>query len=184
MGAMNSIRSMAIVATGPLERSRAIMPPALSIWLRTQPPKMWPLALMSAGPGIRRRIGSRRTSVMRGLFSGLGQLDEGPSSHATRLRAMGLNPTSPNVCFGWKAEMSRANLAGMQSSFFVVVLLALGAAGPARQPDVRVTGDGVTCTLTVNAQEVSSRTQLRATIGSAKSIVLKTDDRTPKGCII
>lgn len=70
------------------------------------------------------------------------------------------------------------------SSSFVFVLLALGAAGPARQPDVRVTGDGVTCTLTVNAQEVSSKTQLRSTIGSAKSIVLKTDDRTPKGCII
>jgi hypothetical protein len=31
---------------------------AMSIWLSTQPPKMWPLALMSVGPGITRRIGT------------------------------------------------------------------------------------------------------------------------------
>ena len=35
------------------------MPAAMSIWLSTQPPKMWPLALMSVGPGITRRIGTR-----------------------------------------------------------------------------------------------------------------------------
>ena len=34
------------------------MPAAMSIWLNTQPPKMWPLALMSVGPGTTRRIGS------------------------------------------------------------------------------------------------------------------------------
>src|SRR3990167_8790495 len=38
------------------------MPPAMSIWLSTQPPKMWPLALMSAGRGTTRRIGSRGQS--------------------------------------------------------------------------------------------------------------------------
>ena len=27
------------------------MPAAMSIWLNTQPPKIWPLALMSVGPG-------------------------------------------------------------------------------------------------------------------------------------
>ena len=34
------------------------MPAAMSIWERTQPPKMWPLALMSPGRGTTRRIGS------------------------------------------------------------------------------------------------------------------------------
>src|SRR5829696_5282927 len=67
MGAMNSIRSIAIVATGPPERSRAMMPPALSIWLKTQPPKMWPFALMSPGLGISRRMGSPRSSAMGDL---------------------------------------------------------------------------------------------------------------------
>src|SRR6185436_5500751 len=79
MGVMNSIRSIAIVATGPPERCRAIMPAALSIWLKTQPPKIWPLALMSPGPGIRRRIGSRRTSVMGGPPLEFGRLDIGPA---------------------------------------------------------------------------------------------------------
>ncbi len=54
---MNSIRSIAIVATGPLARREATMPAAMSIWLSTQPPKIWPLALMSLGPGTTRRIG-------------------------------------------------------------------------------------------------------------------------------
>src|SRR3954470_8238757 len=58
IGAMNSIRSMATVATGPMARCEATIPPAMSIWLSTQPPKMWPLALMSPGPGTTRRIGS------------------------------------------------------------------------------------------------------------------------------
>ena len=40
------------------------MPAAMSIWLSTQPPKMWPLALMSAGPGMTRRIGTRSRSVI------------------------------------------------------------------------------------------------------------------------
>src|SRR5688572_12644910 len=53
---MNSIRSMAIVATGPSARRDATMPAAMSIWLSTQPPKICPLALMSLGPGTTRRI--------------------------------------------------------------------------------------------------------------------------------
>src|SRR5918994_76934 len=62
MGAMNSIRSIATVATGPCDRREAAMPPAMSIWLSTQPPKMWPLALMSPGRGATRRTGSRLAS--------------------------------------------------------------------------------------------------------------------------
>lgn len=85
---------------------------------------------------------------------------------------------------GWKADNSRANLVGMQSLLFVLFQFALVAAAPARQPDVRVTGDGVKCTLAVNGQEVPSSTPLTSVIGSAKQIVLKTDDRTPTKCIL
>ena len=35
----------------PVGAVRATMPAAMSIWLSTQPPKIWPLALMSLGPG-------------------------------------------------------------------------------------------------------------------------------------
>src|SRR3546814_15231768 len=35
------------------------MPPATSIWLKTQPPKMWPFVLMSPGRGTVRNMGSR-----------------------------------------------------------------------------------------------------------------------------
>ena len=56
---MNSILSIATVATGPFDSRLATMPAAMSIWLRTQPPKIWPLALMSPGRGTTRRIGSR-----------------------------------------------------------------------------------------------------------------------------
>src|SRR3546814_15523316 len=35
------------------------MPPAISIWLKTQPPKMWPFVLMSPGRGTVRTMGSR-----------------------------------------------------------------------------------------------------------------------------
>src|SRR4249919_2086102 len=54
---MNSIRSIAIVATDPPARRDATIPAAMSIWLSTQPPKIWPLALMSLGPGTTRRTG-------------------------------------------------------------------------------------------------------------------------------
>jgi len=54
---MNSIASMATVATEPLARREATMPAAMSIWLSTQPPKIWPLALMSLGPGTTRSTG-------------------------------------------------------------------------------------------------------------------------------
>ena len=61
---MNSIASIATVATGPLDLREATMPAAMSIWLKTQPPKIWPLALMSVGPGITRKIGTRSKSVI------------------------------------------------------------------------------------------------------------------------
>src|SRR3546814_3743430 len=63
IGAMNSIVSIATVATAPHAIRPATMPPAMSIWLSTQPPKIWPLALMSAGRGTTRRIGSRGQSA-------------------------------------------------------------------------------------------------------------------------
>src|SRR5438067_2048716 len=63
-GAMNSIASIATVATGPFARREATMPAAMSIWLSTHPPKIWPLALMSLGPGTTRRIGARSRSVI------------------------------------------------------------------------------------------------------------------------
>src|SRR5215217_3191139 len=56
---MNSIASIATVATGPSASREATMPAAMSIWLSTQPPKMWPLALMSPGRGATRSTGSR-----------------------------------------------------------------------------------------------------------------------------
>src|SRR5262249_35923182 len=60
IGAMNSIESIATVATAPSASRLATMPEAMSIWLSPQPPKMWPLALMSPGRGATLRIGSRR----------------------------------------------------------------------------------------------------------------------------
>src|SRR5687768_5794932 len=55
---MNIIESIATVSTRPLARRAATMPAAMSIWLSTQPPKIWPLALMSPGRGMTLRIGS------------------------------------------------------------------------------------------------------------------------------
>src|SRR5690606_33205069 len=67
MGAINSIVSIATVATAPCASRPATMPPAMSIWLSTQPPKICPLALMSAGRGTTRNIGSRGQSAAAGL---------------------------------------------------------------------------------------------------------------------
>src|SRR5688500_12003206 len=58
IGAMNSIASIATVATRPSASRAATMPAAMSIWERTQPPKIWPLALMSPGRGTTRNIAS------------------------------------------------------------------------------------------------------------------------------
>src|SRR6185437_11264757 len=55
---MKVIASTAIVTTLPCARSTAAMPPAWSIWLITQPPKMSPLALVSAGMAMRRTVSS------------------------------------------------------------------------------------------------------------------------------
>src|SRR4051794_4909524 len=64
MGSRNFIASIAIVATGPLDRREATMPAAMSIWLSTHPPKIWPLALMSPGPGMTRSTGTRSQSLI------------------------------------------------------------------------------------------------------------------------
>ena len=61
---MNSIASIATVATGPCAAREATMPAAMSIWLSTQPPKIWPLALMSPGRGTTRSTGSFLSSVI------------------------------------------------------------------------------------------------------------------------
>src|SRR4051794_36126592 len=56
---MNAILSIATVATAPRASREATMPPAISIWLSTQPPKIWPLVLMSRAAGATRSTGSR-----------------------------------------------------------------------------------------------------------------------------
>src|ERR1044072_7635005 len=61
---MNALASIATVATGPCASREATMPAAMSIWESTQPPKIWPLALMSPGPGTILRIGSPRASAV------------------------------------------------------------------------------------------------------------------------
>ena len=48
-GRMNFIASMAMVATRPSARVPPTIPPAMSIWLSTQPPKISPLTFTSAG---------------------------------------------------------------------------------------------------------------------------------------
>src|SRR5215218_4289417 len=53
---------MATVATLPLATRAARVPPAISIWDSTQPPKMSPFPFMSAGWGTVRTIGSRGAS--------------------------------------------------------------------------------------------------------------------------
>src|SRR4028119_1876438 len=55
---------MATVATDPSASREATMPAAMSIWLSTHPPKIWPLALMSPGRGTTRRIASRMSGVV------------------------------------------------------------------------------------------------------------------------
>src|SRR3546814_11299443 len=59
MGELKFIGSRATVATVPNASLAATMPPAISIWLKTQPPKMWPFVLMSPGRGTVRNMGSR-----------------------------------------------------------------------------------------------------------------------------
>src|SRR5471032_2190060 len=55
---------MATVATRPLATRAARVPPAMSIWDSTQPPKISPLPFMSAGCGIVRTMGSRWPAVV------------------------------------------------------------------------------------------------------------------------
>src|SRR5690606_5962962 len=67
-GAMKVIASTATVTTRPVTRSTAAMAPAMSIWLITQPPKMSPAGLVSAGMARVRMVsvpeGSAAGSVM------------------------------------------------------------------------------------------------------------------------
>src|SRR5688572_2542457 len=92
IGSMNCMASIATVATGPSASRAAMMPAAMSIWLSTQPPKMWPLELMSPGRGTTRRIGSslsavipassRRIVVMAGAVAEEDQAHQpGPDQH-------------------------------------------------------------------------------------------------------
>src|SRR3990167_8971344 len=53
---------IATVATRPFATRAASEPPAMSIWLSTQPPKMSPFPFMSAGCGTVLTMGSRRLS--------------------------------------------------------------------------------------------------------------------------
>ena len=64
---MNFMASIAIVATAPRASLAAMIPPAISIWLKTQPPKIWPLVLISRGWGIVRSTGSPLV-VISGFF--------------------------------------------------------------------------------------------------------------------
>src|SRR3546814_17312673 len=60
------MRSIATVATGPCAIRAAMMPPAISIWLNTHPPKICPLLLMSAMRGTTRNTTSPLWSVIVG----------------------------------------------------------------------------------------------------------------------
>src|SRR6516162_9285468 len=60
---MNVIASMAMVTTRPFAYSEQAMPPAASIWLRTQPPKISPFALVSAGMAETLTVTSPRGST-------------------------------------------------------------------------------------------------------------------------
>src|SRR5262245_28014401 len=57
---MNVIASTAMVTTRPCARSTPAMPPAWSMRDSTQPPKMSPLALVSAGMALMRTVSSPR----------------------------------------------------------------------------------------------------------------------------
>src|SRR5215813_3576578 len=63
---MNVIASTEIVTTRPCARSTPAMPPAWSMRDSTQPPKMSPLALVSAGMALMRTVSSPRglSSIM------------------------------------------------------------------------------------------------------------------------
>src|SRR5438477_1209715 len=58
-GSLNTKEFTATVTTGPCARSHAGMLPAMSTCAMTQPPKMVPCALVSAGIGTMRRTGWR-----------------------------------------------------------------------------------------------------------------------------
>lgn len=60
---MKCMASTATVTTRPCARSTPAMPPAWSICDITQPPKMSPLALVSAGIAMVRTVRSPRGSV-------------------------------------------------------------------------------------------------------------------------
>src|SRR5436189_2033967 len=87
IGSRKFIASIATVATGPSASRLAMIPAAMSIWLSTQPPKMWPLALMSDGPGTTLRVGSPLASVIvvpvvaAGLFVVPGPVGEKNEAH-------------------------------------------------------------------------------------------------------
>src|SRR5690606_7772826 len=81
-GAMKVMASTATVTTRPLTRSTAAMAPAMSIWLITQPPKISPAGLVSAGMArvrmVRAPLGSvASVSMDRVLFGSF----DGPAAY-------------------------------------------------------------------------------------------------------
>ena len=61
----------ATVATRPRARRIAGTAPARSIWASSQPPKMSPLALASAGMATVRKAGSRRSGAVSDIADSL-----------------------------------------------------------------------------------------------------------------
>jgi hypothetical protein len=76
MARMKVIASTAIVTTRPRAHSTPAMPPAWSMCAITQPPKMSPLALVSAGIAMVRTVSAPRGT----LSSGIGCFPNGGSS--------------------------------------------------------------------------------------------------------
>src|SRR5436309_11167525 len=111
MGARNFIASIATVATGPRARREATMPAAMSIWLSTQPPKIWPLALMSPGPGTTRRIGSRAGSAIAMTSAGFVVIARAVADEQQPHQAGGDEDGEPDAGRGGDQHVDRHRLA-------------------------------------------------------------------------
>src|SRR5438093_751429 len=73
---MNFIASIATVATGPLARREATMPAAISIWLSSQPPKLWPLTARSGTINPARRVTERTAMTLAAVLRDKGSAIE------------------------------------------------------------------------------------------------------------
>ena len=89
-GAIKCMASSATVTTRPCDRSTPAMPPATSICDSTQPPKISPLALVSAGMAIVRTVNSPRGSsvsmVICASTASISRQTASPPSTPTRAR--------------------------------------------------------------------------------------------------